>query len=430
MGDQDDDEGAELVSDLSDATGWPVLSEPSGNARGAELALAHGSLLCADPAFADGHVPDMVVTVGRVGLSRAVLRLIARAPLHLAVDPRPIDRLADPTRTATAVVDQVPLPPEEGFEPDGGWTRDWLQADAAAAAAVDRVLAARRDPTGPAVARAVVAALPADGLLVVGPSWPVRQVEAFTPAGSGWPLVVGNRGTSGIDGVVSTAWGAALRYQRPGPRLGDVAGDEELAALRVEAAAEGLPEIDVDQRIHGGPAVALLGDLTFLYDTNGLLAPRGEARPDLTYVVVDNDGGGIFSALEQGRPEHAEHFERVFGTPHGRDLRAVARAAGVPAVAVTTLARLRDELAARVRSGGGVSVVVVRVADRAAEAALLRDVQEAVSRRDPVIRITGDIGHRRTTPAMRPAAARPTVRWSERRRRPDRRAATGQLEVR
>ena len=126
----------------------------------------------------------------------------------------------------------------------------------------------------------------------------------------------------------------------------------------------------------GGTAYALVGDLAFLHDHNGLLAGDDEPRPDLVIVVVDNDGGGIFGQLEQaGTP----HFERIFGTPLGLDLEKVAAAVAVDHVCtvtdVTALVAAIDEATA----AGGVRVVVAKVGDRAAEAQLLRDLQTDVS---------------------------------------------------
>jgi len=149
--------------------------------------------------------------------------------------------------------------------------------------------------------------------------------------------VIGNRGASGIDGLVSTALGAALAHQRVG----------------------------------GGPAYALIGDLAYLHDRNGLVLGPGEVRPDLTIVVIDNDGGGIFSSLPQAG---VAGFERVFGTPHGVDLAADCAAVGVPCVQVHTA----EELAAAVDAGPGLRVVRVRT-DRAATADLHRRLQSAVS---------------------------------------------------
>ena len=130
--------------------------------------------------------------------------------------------------------------------------------------------------------------------------------------------MLANRGASGIDGTVSTAIGAALA--------------------------------------HGGPAYALMGDLTFLHDSTGLVIGPAEPRPDLTIVVVNDDGGGLFTQLEQGAPEHAAVFERVFGTPHGVDLAALCAATGTPHV----LASTPDELAKELGAPSGVRVVEVR----------------------------------------------------------------------
>ena len=106
--------------------------------------------------------------------------------------------------------------------------------------------------------------------------------------------------------------------------------------------------------MHGGPAYALVGDLTFLHDSNGLLVAPDEARPDLTVVVANDDGGGIFELLEQGAPEYAGAFERVFGTPHGTNLAALSAAHHVSHVRVTV-----SELVDVVSSARGLQVVEV-----------------------------------------------------------------------
>jgi 2-succinyl-5-enolpyruvyl-6-hydroxy-3-cyclohexene-1-carboxylate synthase len=148
--------------------------------------------------------------------------------------------------------------------------------------------------------------------------------------------VVANRGVAGIDGTISTAVGAALVHQRR--------------------------------------SFALLGDLTFLHDLSGLVRGEGEPAPDLTLVVADNDGGGIFAQLEPGEQRHARDYRRVFGAPHGRDLVAVADALGWPASVVSAPEELGAALAA-----GGPRVVVVRT-DQRGDAELARAVREAVSR--------------------------------------------------
>jgi 2-succinyl-5-enolpyruvyl-6-hydroxy-3-cyclohexene-1-carboxylate synthase len=140
--------------------------------------------------------------------------------------------------------------------------------------------------------------------------------------------VLASRGASGIDGLISAAAGAALAHQRAG----------------------------------GGPAAALLGDLAFLHDAPGLFLGPDEPRPDLVLVVVNNDGGGIFSQLEQAG--YPGPFERVFGTPHGAVLGHLAAAAGVPSTTVSRAADLAPAL-----HGTGIRMVEVRTG-RAAGTAL------------------------------------------------------------
>ena len=341
IGDHDGTEAVELADELSDALGWPVIAEPSGNGAGCTTALSHGPLLLADAAFAEAHVPDVVVTIGRVGLNRSVLRMIGRAGLHVAVDSRP--EWSDPTRTADVVVASVPLPPTEAYD-DPAWLEAWQRADVLAAAAPETALFAADDSlTGMHVARITATAVPDGGLLFIGASWPVRHVGSFAANTVQEAIIMGNRGTSGIDGCLSTAWGAAGALQRNG----------------------------------GAGALALVGDHTFLYDSNALLAPADEERPDLVIVVSDNDGGGIFSSLEQGAPEHADSFERVFGIPLGIDIPALCESAGISAAVASTSAELTAAIDDAVGLGG-VRVVVARTCPRDREATILVNVQRAV----------------------------------------------------
>ncbi len=333
---------------LADACGWPIIAEPSANLHSAPTALGHGVLVLGAESFLSDHTPDLVLSVGMFGLSRPTMDLVRRARRHVAIELPTVGReVCDPLRTAERVLVGIPLPPIE-FAPDAGWLADWRAADEVAADVVAAEITHVNDAaglTGSAVAARVWSTAPDDALLLVAASWPVRQVEAVAGRRTGL-RVIGNRGANGIDGLVSTAWGAALAHQAQG----------------------------------GGPALALMGDLAFLHDHNGLLVGADERRPDLVIVVADNDGGGIFHQLEQGRPEHARSFERVFGTPLGRDLVAVARAAGVPSVAVHDVAGL-DVALLEARAAGGVHVVVARVPDRRGEAELMDAVRRSVADR-------------------------------------------------
>ena len=361
VGDVADVEASDAAIALAEACGWPLLSEPSGNARNGDSAVAHGPLLLADDSFYAAHRPEIVVCVGTPGLSRSVMRMIREAPLVLVADDRSAVRRPDPTRNATVFVSVVPEPPQEYDAYDDSWLDSWLAADARAASAVSKRLDDASGLMGPDVARTLWDALDSSALLLVASSWPVRHLESFARVRESdtAPLVIGNRGTSGIDGLVSTAWGAALAHQ------------STRTAINVDD--EGMAEI---VSVTGGTTYALLGDLAFLHDHNGLVVGDHEPRPDLVLVVVDNDGGGIFSQLEQAG---TEHFERVFGTPLGLDLEAVAKAVAVDGVVVVDdVTGLVDALDDATVSGS-VRVIVAKVGDRESEAALLRDVQADVS---------------------------------------------------
>ena len=344
VGDPIDDECREAAADLADACGWPLLTEPSGLPEiDSDALIAHAPLLLADEVFAASHVPELVITVGRVGLSRSTMRLIASADRHVVVDPRPATRWADPLRTSSRVLSAVPEPPEE-FEHDSQWLAEWVRAAEVADDAISSLLDHEGQVSAPAAARLLMAQADAAGVVLVAASWPVRHVEAYALPQARMPLVVGNRGASGIDGLMSTAIGISLAHQREG----------------------------------GSTGYALIGDLAFLYDTNALLLGSDEVQPNLVIVVIDNDGGGIFGSLEQGQPRFANDFERVFGTPHGRDVAAVARAYGIPARTVASNLEFIAAVDDCVQLGG-IQVIVANTGSRRDEAALVEQLQVAVS---------------------------------------------------
>ena len=312
---------------LARSRGWPVVAEPSSGAAGPDVVLPVAEPLLAVAGFVAARRPDRVLVVGRPTLSRAVGRLVASAPADVVGG---FGAWPDASRSAHRVLPGVP---GGGTAPvDPAWLASWTGPAGAAARAVAAVLDADAGLTEPVVAREVLRT--AGSLLVVGSSKPVRDL--FLAGGRDGVRVLANRGAAGIDGTVSTAVGAALA--------------------------------------HGGPTVALMGDLTFLHDANGLVAGPAEPRPDLVLVVVNNDGGAIFGLLEQGSPEHADAFERVFGTPHGVDLAALCAASGTPHVSVTDRAGLTAALA----GGPGVRVVEVPTS-RARAVAVDREVRAAVA---------------------------------------------------
>ena len=234
--------------------------------------------------------PEQVVVHGRPTLHRQVTALLADPGVDLVVlDGGP--HSPNPTGSAAELADSVLT----GWGSDRAWNEHTARADDRARAAVDRHLDRTPDaalPTGLHVARAVAGGLRGGDNLVVGASNAIRDLSYVGPMDPD-VHVHANRGASGIDGTVSTAIGVALAAP--------------------------------------GRTVALLGDLTFLHDLTALCVAPTEERPhDLTIVVADDDGGGIFSLLEQGDPRLATDFDRVFGTPHGADLGALCAGVGVP----------------------------------------------------------------------------------------------------
>jgi 2-succinyl-5-enolpyruvyl-6-hydroxy-3-cyclohexene-1-carboxylate synthase len=317
--------------------GWPVVAEPSANAAPTREVLLVPELLLDAPGWLAAHRPDRVLVVGRPTLSRAVGRLAASTPADVVAR---LGTWPDPPGAAGRVLAAVPQPaPQAEVDPD--WLPAWLEAAAAADDAAAGVVEAAVLDGGlveAVVAGRVAAAVPEDSLLVVGSSKPVRDLFLAGPQPR--QTVLANRGAAGIDGMVSTAVGAALAH-----------------------AAQG-----------GARAYALLGDLTFLHDANGLVLGPEEPRAELTVVVVNNDGGAIFGTLEQGAAPHARAFERVFATPHGVDLAALCAATGTPHVRVEDLVTLDDALV----PAEGLRVVEVRT-DRAAAVALDQAVRSAVA---------------------------------------------------
>ena len=320
LGDGDPLEAA-AAQRLAAARQWPVLAEPSSGAEPSDETFPVPDLVLRAGVLA---APDRVLVVGRPTLTRAVGRLISGAPTDVVARH---GRWPDPSRTAGRVLPAVP--DVSTTTTDQTWIRLWRDAVGPAQEAALQVLREVDALTEPGTAFEVKGAAHTHrAALVAGSSSPVRDLFLW----GAHRRTFANRGAAGIDGTVSTAVGVALV---------------------------------------AGPTYALLGDLTFLHDANGLVLGPEEPRPDLTIVVTNNDGGGIFGTLEQA---DAEGFERVFGTPHGVDLQALCAATGTPHQRVTT----QDELRAALTPPGGLRVVEVRT-DRAETVALARRIRSAVA---------------------------------------------------
>jgi 2-succinyl-5-enolpyruvyl-6-hydroxy-3-cyclohexene-1-carboxylate synthase len=326
---------------LAEQMGWPLLAEPTSGSRTGPNAIRTYRLLLADQDLADRI--ERVVVCGHPTLSRPVTRLLSRTDVEVIASPSATG-WTDPGHNVSRVLAHGTVGAEQSSSASGSrspdaWLTEWLDRDEVLSAALDELLDKQDELTPHHVAAAVAAALPPTGLLFVGASNPVRDLDLMVPRYTVGErrLVIANRGLAGIDGSVSSAVGAALGRERT------------------------------------SRAFALLGDVTFLHDSNGLLIGPDEARPDLMVVVVNDDGGSIFASLEQGAPAYASSFDKLFGTPHRTDLAALCAASGTPHRRVTT----HEELVNAVDDPqGGIEVVeaVVRRDNRRDLDAAIRDL--------------------------------------------------------
>lgn len=304
------DDAGPRARGLAAKAGWPLLAEPSSGARTGPALRTYRLLLATELA----EQVERVLLFGHPTLSRPVQRLLARDDVEV------LD--ADPSWTRPYAVTPLTDVVVDGSD-DPAWLAAWQEADGSVSRQLDALLA-EAGFTPHHVAGAVSRALPAGGHLVVGASNPIRDLDLMATSyevGSR-RKVIANRGLSGIDGTVSTAIGASLA-RRP---------------------ARNVPSRNL----------ALMGDVTFLHDANGLVIGPDEPRPDLTIVVTNDDGGSIFATLEQGAEEYAYAYERLFGTPHHVDLAALCQATRTPHWRADSLPELEHALAS---PNGGIEVV-------------------------------------------------------------------------
>jgi 2-succinyl-5-enolpyruvyl-6-hydroxy-3-cyclohexene-1-carboxylate synthase len=302
------DAAGDVARQVAEAHGWPLLAEPTSGARAGHAAIAgYLALLASDRGKALAQQIHQVVVIGRPTLSRPVQKLIDDAPALLVAAHGA--RWREAPRHANVIRPDVPeaWTVRGDSAPalrDSTWLSQWREAGAERASKAEGWNAEL-------VAHAWLGSVRPGDTGVIGSSGPIRAVDRLAPV---WkpgtmPVLVANRGLSGIDGTVSTAVGLALAS--------------------------------------AAPVSALMGDVTFLHDVGGLLIGPHERRPRLRIVVVNDGGGTIFSRLEHAAA-NPRHFERVFTTPHGVDLASVCAGYGVPHTAVRSVTALKTALAAPV----------------------------------------------------------------------------------
>ncbi len=355
-GPQDDPALPESAAALAAALRFPILADPLSQTRcgphdRALIIDTYDAVLRID-ALAASLAPDVVLRVGGVPASRPLLQYLDRhdRARHIVVEGG--DGWSDPTRRATdmirgdprllcqGLVAAIGQPAGDTAHPVGAdgrheWLDLWRRLAARARAAIRQGLDAINEPFEGKVFAELSTLLPDGATLVVGNSMPVRDLDAFLPGSARAIRFLGNRGASGIDGLVSTSLGAA--------------------------AAE------------AGPVVAVLGDLAFYHDQTGLLAAKLHALR-ATIILLNNDGGGIFSFMPQA--DFPEHFEALFGTPHGLDFSHAARLYGAEFARPEDWPAFHDDVR-RGLAGRGLTIVEVRT-DRARNVVLHRKIWSAV----------------------------------------------------
>lgn len=346
-GPQDDPGLGDAVGRLAHGLRYPVLADPLSQVRsgphGKEFVVDGYDAMLRINDLAGLLAPEVILRLGGVPASQPLQRYLEQHAnaRHVIVDeagwPDPAHLASDVVRAdARGFCDAMAgLTGRTGDGASGSpWAARWTRLGKLARQAVEQRLAAFDEPFEGRVFSELSTLLPDGAVLYAGNSMPVRDLDTFFPATDRAIRVLGNRGASGIDGVTSSALGLAA--------------------------------------VHPGPVVVVLGDLSFYHDLNGLLAAKLH-RLRATIVLLNNDGGGIFSFLPQAA---YESFEPLFGTPTGLDFRAAAELYGARFARVDTWPAFRDEVRNSLKSTG---VTVLEVpTNRARNVALHREVWTAV----------------------------------------------------
>jgi 2-succinyl-5-enolpyruvyl-6-hydroxy-3-cyclohexene-1-carboxylate synthase len=294
----------ESVEKFAQELGWPVIAEDPLSFKDA---IAHASVFLTSAKIRSEVKPDTVVIIGRTTLSRSINASIAQARKTIVIDPR----MATVDQDRNADQKLLALPNLEVPSADPDWVATWKKLGERASKVVSELDTWSEET----FARDFAASLPAGASLFIASSRPIRDLEGFAKPRQGVE-VFANRGLAGIDGNISTALGIASRSKK---------------------------------------TFAVLGDLAFLHDVSAL---SHTDNPDLRLFVIDNNGGGIFSTLPQAG---VDGFEKIFGTPHGRDIQAIATAFGIKTSTISTTAELARIVTEPVN---GFEIVVVKVPSR------------------------------------------------------------------
>lgn len=308
----------EQIKAFALATGGVLISE---DPLSFSECIPHASLILSHEKVREELQADLVIVIGRTTLNRPLNAYIAGAKRIMVIDPRTEE--IDTRRSADEIHHVIPK--VVATKADPSWRENWLTFSAKATEAISSSAEWSEGRVAAAVAQFEMDAL------FIASSRPIRDVEAFAlPRDRSLIPIFANRGLAGIDGNISTAMGISNHFQK---------------------------------------TVALLGDLAFLHDISAL---TNHVDTDLTIVVVDNNGGGIFSTLPQ---RGVEHFESVFGTPHDKDLKKITSSFGIPTVEVSSVEELIKAYENKAKKRDSMRVIIAKMPDRESNAENLNAIK-------------------------------------------------------
>jgi len=310
----------EEILKFTQTIGWPVIAE---DPLSFPDAIAHASIFLASQEIRSTLIPQSVLVIGRTTLSRSINAFINSSPITYVVDQR--IATVDSERAADRLFTQ--LPELQGVIHSEEWIAKWNKI----AERAHKLVEALEGWNEAAIARTIAAETSDGTALFVASSRPIRDLEAFATPRTGITTYA-NRGLAGIDGNISTALGIAFNHKS---------------------------------------TIAVLGDLSFLHDLTGLI---NNENINCRFIVINNDGGGIFSTLPQ---RGSVGFETVFGTPHGLNPALIAQSLGVDAVQINSLKELINQMKATIE---GISILVCNVPSRESNADNLKSILDSLSK--------------------------------------------------
>jgi len=317
---------------LGEALDWPVIVEPPHIGVGAGMVSHPSTLLSLN---STNLKPEVVLTVGRVGLSRQVNELVKKGSLIISCA---VPNIVTNSPAKQRISGLFRIPAKQNNK---AWKQVWDAAGKAAHQIVQKVLNENKEISALHVIDSLMKNLPSNSHLHLASSLTARDFELLNSPELNSPFSLGqvsvsmNRGVNGIDGVAATAMGTALSAKTP--------------------------------------TYAVLGDIAALHDLSSFAIPSLEAKPDITFVITDNNGGAIFSLLEQSE---VKDFERVFGTPTDINLLEVFKSLGAEVKLVSKISELEQNLGLP----KGIKVIVVKINSRTNEAMLRKQIFEEVNR--------------------------------------------------